>query len=266
VQRATPKILASLTRAVNLTESTLAFGRAEEPSPKLERVRLADIAEDVVENERLTWPTRRRGRCITYVLRRAARLVLRADPEQLHRVLSNLVRNARQAILATGKAGEIRIDRSERDGGWRIEVSDTGPGLPKKALDHLFKPFHGGARKGGQRSGPRHRGGDHARPWRYAGTCANRSRGDDLRHLPSLAGLPSERVAPRIPLAPLAAGAKPRPHAPVAQLDRVLDYESRGRGFESSPVRHFLHLRYRPSGCLSESLLRYRPSGRLSVG
>jgi signal transduction histidine kinase len=42
VQRATPKILASLTRAVNLTESTLAFGRAEEPSPKLERVRLAD--------------------------------------------------------------------------------------------------------------------------------------------------------------------------------------------------------------------------------
>ena len=25
----------------------------------------------------------------------------------------------------------------------------------------------------------------------------------------------------------------------VAQLDRVLDYESRGRGFESSPARHF---------------------------
>ena len=27
--------------------------------------------------------------------------------------------------------------------------------------------------------------------------------------------------------------------APVAQLDRVPDYESGGRGFESSPVRHF---------------------------
>ena len=26
---------------------------------------------------------------------------------------------------------------------------------------------------------------------------------------------------------------------PIAQLDRVLDYESRGRGFESSSVRHF---------------------------
>ena len=33
-------------------------------------------------------------------------------------------------------------------------------------------------------------------------------------------------------------GAKPRLHGLVAQLDRVLDYESRGRGFESSPVRH----------------------------
>ena len=29
-----------------------------------------------------------------------------------------------------------------------------------------------------------------------------------------------------------------RPHGPIAQLDRVLDYESRGRGFESSSVRH----------------------------
>ena len=28
-------------------------------------------------------------------------------------------------------------------------------------------------------------------------------------------------------------------HGPIAQLDRVLDYESRGRGFESSSVRHF---------------------------
>ena len=28
-------------------------------------------------------------------------------------------------------------------------MSDTGPGLPQKALDHLFKPFHGGVRKGG---------------------------------------------------------------------------------------------------------------------
>ncbi|MCU4654104.1 HAMP domain-containing histidine kinase [Roseibacterium sp. SDUM158016] len=145
VQRTTPKILASLTRAVNLTEATLAFGRAEEPAPKLDRVKLADIAEDVVENERLSGESD----CIAFVCEVPATLVLRADPEQLHRVLSNLVRNARQAIAAQGGPGEIAIRGLEDGEGWRIEVSDTGPGLPQKALDHLFKPFHGGARKGG---------------------------------------------------------------------------------------------------------------------
>lgn len=148
VQRATPKILASLTRAVNLTEATLAFGRAEEPPPKLDRVRLAEIADDVIENERLTGEQGGEGCDVGYVCDVPRDLVLRADPEQLHRVLSNLVRNARQAIAATERPGEVTIRGRERDDGWCIEVSDTGPGLPKKALDHLFKPFHG-ARKGG---------------------------------------------------------------------------------------------------------------------
>ncbi len=146
VQRTTPKLVASLTRAVNLTEATLAFGRAEEPAPKLDRVRLVEIARDVVENEELT--AQEEGE-IAYSCDVPHDLVLRADPEQLHRVLSNLVRNARQAIASTGRPGEIRIAGGEDETGWCIRVSDTGPGLPKKALDHLFQPFHGGARKGG---------------------------------------------------------------------------------------------------------------------
>jgi hypothetical protein len=146
VQRTTPKLIASLTRAVNLTEATLAFGRAEEPAPKLDRVRLVEIAHDVVENEEFT--AQDEG-LIAYSCDIPRDLVLRADPEQLHRVLSNLVRNAREAIAGTGRPGEIRISGAEDETGWCIRVSDTGPGLPKKALEHLFKPFHGGARKGG---------------------------------------------------------------------------------------------------------------------
>ncbi len=76
-------------------------------------------------------------------------LVIRADAEQLHRVLSNLVRNARQAIEATGKPGTIELSAGEADGDWWIRVGDTGPGLPPKAREHLFTPFQGGARKGG---------------------------------------------------------------------------------------------------------------------
>jgi signal transduction histidine kinase len=75
--------------------------------------------------------------------------MLRADPEQLYRVLANLVRNARQAIMATGGPGTITIAGGEDDAAWSIVVSDTGPGLPQKAREHLFTPFQGGTRKGG---------------------------------------------------------------------------------------------------------------------
>jgi len=146
VQRIAPRLVSSLNRAINLTEATLAFGRAEEPAPKLDRVGLRALAEDVIENDRLSTESAP----IAYACDVPADMVLRADPEQLHRVLSNLVRNARQAIVSAGRpAGEIRIAARDSAEGWVIEVSDTGPGLPKKALDHLFKPFHGGARKGG---------------------------------------------------------------------------------------------------------------------
>ena len=76
-------------------------------------------------------------------------LILRADREQLYRVLSNLVRNARQAIEATGQEGSIEISAGETAQEWWIRVGDTGPGLPARAREHLFEAFQGGARKGG---------------------------------------------------------------------------------------------------------------------
>ncbi len=79
----------------------------------------------------------------------AGGLMVRADAEQLYRVLSNLVRNARQAIIGTGQPGEINVSASVGDDAWCIDVTDTGPGLPPKAKEYLFQPFQGGARKGG---------------------------------------------------------------------------------------------------------------------
>jgi signal transduction histidine kinase len=67
----------------------------------------------------------------------------------LYRIISNLVRNARQAIVATTKPGDIIVAASENDEFWTIEVTDTGPGLPAKAQEHLFTPFQGGLSKGG---------------------------------------------------------------------------------------------------------------------
>ncbi|MEO0819371.1 MAG: HAMP domain-containing sensor histidine kinase [Pseudomonadota bacterium] len=72
-----------------------------------------------------------------------------ADPDQLYRILANLVRNAVEAIRTRGRGGEIRICTGASGGETRIEVRDTGPGLPAKALENLFQPFRGSARRGG---------------------------------------------------------------------------------------------------------------------
>lgn len=145
VRRMAPKLVGSISRAVSLCEGTLAFGRAEEPAPRLKFVSLARLVEDVVESERLFDDES----TITFTLDLPSGFELRADPEQLFRVLSNLVRNARQAMAATGQPGEITIAAHETDTTWHITLTDTGPGLPAKARENLFTPFQGGTRKGG---------------------------------------------------------------------------------------------------------------------
>lgn len=145
VKRAAPKLVGNISRAVNLCESTLAFGKAEEPPPRLSRFMLAGLAQDVIDSECLA--AAEGG--IDFVTDIPANLVIRADPDQLHRVLTNLVRNARQAIEATGRSGTIEIGAGEGERDWWIRVGDTGPGLPERAREFLFQPFQGGTRKGG---------------------------------------------------------------------------------------------------------------------
>ncbi len=145
VRRMGPKIVASLSRAISLCESTLAFGRVEEPPPRLSRVPLAAVVAEVIDGERLA-----AGEAdISFSENIPAGLVLRADGEQLYRVILNLVRNARQAIAASGKGGEIGLSAEEDDEAWWIFVTDTGPGLPPRAREHLFQAFQGAATKGG---------------------------------------------------------------------------------------------------------------------
>jgi len=144
VARSAPKLVASISRAVHLCESTLTFGRAEEPPPRLTRFALRPLAEEVAEAEALA-----PDGPIAGLVDVPASLTIRADAEQLYRVLGNLVRNARQAIEATGQGGTIEISGGETDADWWIRIGDSGPGLPPKAREHLFAAFQGGARKGG---------------------------------------------------------------------------------------------------------------------
>ena len=148
VARSAPKLVNSIARAVSLCESTLTFGKAEEPPPRLGRLLLRPLVEEVMEGEGL-----RPDGAIAMLIDVPPSLVIRADGEQLYRVLGNLVRNARQAIEAQGAAqgagGTIEIAGGESEADWWIRVGDSGPGLPPRAREHLFAAFQGGTRKGG---------------------------------------------------------------------------------------------------------------------
>src|SRR5687767_12293156 len=73
------------------------------------------------------------------------------DPIQLEQVLLNLLINARQAMLGRGGSITIKAQPVEGEDEVRLQVIDTGPGIPEKLLPKIFQPFFttkGTARKG----------------------------------------------------------------------------------------------------------------------
>ena len=101
---------------------------------------------EVLENEGAAAP----ARCAGFEAEVPERMRVRADADQLFRVLSNLVRNAAQAIEAAGASG--RIDDPRRRGG-RAQ-RDPRRSTPARACrsrraSNLFQPFRGGVRQGG---------------------------------------------------------------------------------------------------------------------
>lgn len=146
VRRAAPKLVAAISRAVNLCETTLAYGKAEEPAPTFSRFNLTTLAAEVIEAEALAAEP---AALVEFVTDIPAGLMIRADRDQLYRVLANLMRNARQAIEAAQRPGTIEIGAGETDADWWLRIGDTGPGLPEKAVEHLFEPFTASSRKGG---------------------------------------------------------------------------------------------------------------------
>jgi signal transduction histidine kinase len=148
VQRFAPKLMRALERAIAYCQSTLSYGRVQEPPPERKPILLEPLVEEVHETLGLgpDSPTR----WISAVERG---LTVEADYDQLFRILLNLSRNAVQAMESRAAhdpgRDQIRITGRREGAVVVIEVSDTGPGFSDKARAHLFEAFHGSARTGG---------------------------------------------------------------------------------------------------------------------
>lgn len=148
VQRFAPKLVRSLERAIAFCQSTLSYGRAQEAAPDRRMILIETVVAEVRETAGLAAEA-----SIAWVTAIERGLSVDADPDQLFRVLLNLVRNAAQALESHGSGTtgpqQIRIT-GKREGAVAIlEVSDTGPGVPEKMRERLFEAFQTSGRPGG---------------------------------------------------------------------------------------------------------------------
>lgn len=140
------EVIRAANRAASLTSQLLAFSRRQPIRP-----RILDLNPVVAGMEKLL--RRMIGEHITVETRFGSNLGrVHADPGQIEQILTNLVLNARDAILESGgKDGRITIQTSEvtlhqdGDGAERahimLSVRDTGIGMDVETRRHLFEPF-----------------------------------------------------------------------------------------------------------------------------
>jgi signal transduction histidine kinase len=144
VQQLVPKLIASLDRAIRLCARTLDYGQAQEVPPRRKRFPLGLLVAEVGDGLGLPRPGR-----IEWSVAIDPKLEVDADRDQLYRVLSNLCRNALQALESSDALGEIAVNARREGAVTLIEVGDTGPGVTERARAHLFEAFQTVARKDG---------------------------------------------------------------------------------------------------------------------
>lgn len=143
VSQALPRLERALDRAITLTTDVLNYGKSQEPTAQPALIAFLPVLQAAAEDAGFS----DHGVALETNAGPDERVL--ADPEQLHRILVNLLRNARQALGDEADDGAVRVSLDQQGGRSVIRIADNGPGLPEKATAHLFEPFAGSARAGG---------------------------------------------------------------------------------------------------------------------
>jgi signal transduction histidine kinase len=109
------------------------------PQPQLQRVQVNEIVELVARLFQAQFQAK--GREAIYCQMQLDRRLdpIAADPELLHRTLSNLVLNAMDAMP---NGGTLTLRTRRDDGKVAIEVCDTGSGLTREECERIFTPYY----------------------------------------------------------------------------------------------------------------------------
>ena len=109
------------------------------------RAEVVDLNEAIAEVIALTYSEAVKTG-VTVSTRLAPQLPrVQGDRVQLQQVMLNLIVNAIQAMSGIGEGArelQISIDAVPSEGGVRVGVRDTGPGLSPESLSRLFEPFY----------------------------------------------------------------------------------------------------------------------------
>lgn len=148
-QRLAPQLVATLDRAIQFCQATLAYGSGRESPVSRRRFDLRKLVVQIVETAEATGSA-----SVRFAVEIPPHFEVFADPDHMMRVLENLVRNASHALDARGAVGDrpraIRFAAIRTTGGSAlIEVSDTGPGFPPDHARKIFEPFTLSTSEGG---------------------------------------------------------------------------------------------------------------------
>jgi signal transduction histidine kinase len=138
IRRVAPRLFEAIDRAVALCTRTLDFSREGAPPFAPTRFLLLPLIGEVAP----ALATGSEDVAVEFDV--PPSFAVRADRDQLYRVLSNLAQNAVEA-----GARHVRFTAAASDGTILIDVADDGHGLPPRARENLFRPFFGSARPGG---------------------------------------------------------------------------------------------------------------------
>jgi nitrogen fixation/metabolism regulation signal transduction histidine kinase len=130
----TSTLLAELAQLKQIIARFSDFARM--PTPEMQAVDLNALAKETVK---FFEPQLAQARVLPAIKLDPSLRAVQADPEQMARVLRNLVLNA---IDAMPEGGTLTLRTTSIEGGARLEVADTGQGLTPEECERLFTPYY----------------------------------------------------------------------------------------------------------------------------